>query len=61
MQKEALDLFTKRIICEDLLEQQEKLVRERNTNLEYLEPECRRLVLPKTLNSKVDRIQKFIN
>ena len=62
MEKEALDRNTKRMIYEDLLEQQEKVVNERAVNLKYFEPEHKRLPpLPKTLVSKVERIQKFIN
>jgi hypothetical protein len=61
MEKEALDRNTKRMIYEDLFEQQEKIARERTANIKYFEPEFRRLPLPKTLISKVERIQKFIN
>ena len=56
MEKEALDRNTKRMIYEDLLEQQEKIARERTANIKYFEPEFRRLPLPKTLISKVERI-----
>jgi hypothetical protein len=61
MEKEGLDRNTKRMIMEDLLANQEKMAQEREHNLLFLEPEFKRPPLPKTLISKIERVQKFIN
>ena len=59
MQKEGLDKYTKTIIAEFCIQQQEQMVKERDANLLLLEQG--RPALPKTLISKVERIQKFVN
>ena len=54
MQKEGLDKYTKAMIIEDLEQQQERMVTEREANLALLDQG--RPALPKTLVSKVERI-----
>ena len=60
-QKEGLDLTTKRMILEDLLDKQQKDVAERDKNLAFLDEEYRYAALPKTLDSNIKRVTKFIN
>ena len=56
-----MDLTTKRMILEDLLEKQQKDVAIREQNLSFLEEEYRYPPLPKTLDSNIKRVTKFIN
>jgi len=49
------------MIMEDLLEKQEKDVAERLKNLSFFEENFRYPSLPKTLDSGMKRITKFIN
>lgn len=58
---EGLDRNTKRALLEELSEQQDKIVQERESNLQYFREDFRRPALPKDLNCEVKRIQKFIN
>ena len=59
-QKEGLDRQTKRMIMEEMQEQQERMLTERVINLALLE-QATRPSPPKTLVSNMERIQKFIN
>lgn len=59
-QKEGLDRQTKRMIMEEMQEQQERMLAERKINLALLE-QGTRPPLPKTLVSTMERIQKCIN
>ena len=59
MQKEGLDKYTKQMIIEDLELQQERLIKEREENLALLGQG--RPALSRSLVSKVERIQKFVN
>eukprot|EP00347_Sterkiella_histriomuscorum_P001333 403372435 len=58
--KEILDRSTKKFLMEDMQEQQDKMLEERDINLVLLTQDYRDS-LPRTLCSKLDRIQKFIN
>lgn len=59
-EKEALDLGSKRMIMEGMIEQQETMLAERTINLDLLDlPE--RPPLPKNLISSLERSQKLLN
>lgn len=59
-EKEALDLGTKRMIMEEMMEQQERMLTERAQNLELLE-RGERPALPKTVVSSLERSQRLLN
>ena len=58
--KESLDLQAKRMIQEEMLEQQERMLTERAKNLELLE-RGERPPLPKNLETSIERIQRLLN
>lgn len=59
MQKEGLDKYTKEMIIEDMQQQQDLMIKEREENLALLNQG--RPALPKGLICKVERIHKFVN
>ena len=59
-EKEALDLGSKRMIMEGMIEQQETMLAERTINLDLLD--CvERPPLPKNLISSLERSQRLLN
>ena len=54
-EKESLDRQTKRMIMEEMMEMQERMLTERSKNIELLESR-ERAPLPKNLVSNMDRI-----